>query len=1779
MALPLPSERKKDTDLTFSELWATGYGVGRAAQQILPITARVKADSTKKFARKNAATTRSTGGAGFAFEDLVAADLLSRFLLDMPIESIGVPGDRLLSQAASAGWQIDDLVCVGLSDNGLEHRLSLSCKSNIQVTNTGWPADFIQAAWQQWRNRDPYRRSTDRMALVTRGRNVEFDATWSDLKSWCTDADPAIALGRINRLAKHRRMFDSVREPGAAKDTAPTDEETVRLIARLEIYPVDFQLSASRSLAEAKQRCRAALASNKADGAEDLWAALVKAAETARLGNGLVRLKDLVRTLSVRFALKSHPSIAASLDRLRALSEDHLATIETALPNGYTISRATEADALTKTLRECAGCAVLGESGSGKSALVRSVLDRQFPEATQIWLAPDVLSDALSVGRRQALGLDHDLVFVLERMPLARKVLVLDSTERLDLADLSKLEACLTRLADDPSWRAIFISQQEGYEDRVRGLRLTNGWPAVIVPSLASADVTTALNSVPALSWIANDSDVLPLLTNPRTLGWVISASSSFPKGADTALTSAASIADHLWARWTRGPARTQLHRLVVRLAVRDAAYERSFPVSELEAGDLAAFDQRSAELPLIVNARNAIEFQHDLASDWARYQRLKEVADDIPQWSPLASQPLWIGAIRLLGQYLLNEPDQARRGWDRAFQDLTNTEDVAASDLLLDALCMDPNLDRRLAARLDLMFANDGAILRRLFHRFLHVATVPSLPSNVAMQDGLRIYFEAEMRFPILTRWGPMGRFLSAHAERVGSLGASIVARLCKTWLESLPLRLGDQLAPLRDVMARVALATAKARQVDTAARRWFGGGDHDKLIYATALSGAADVPTEVSEFALEMAGRRSISDSTQQKIDALKAADRAQADERARANPQRKKPPPPPVFLSSRVELPPWPLGPSQRLVDAFRDAVLHGNALNAMMAVAPDVASEVLLASIIEDQPERDSSRSLRADGNLGLEFDQQSYPTIFWHSPFFVYLQHDPEAALAALGQLVRFIVERWKDQAPAGIAPITVTMPSGEGRRFFGGGWHFAWSQQNSTANGQLFSAIDALERWLVLQVDAGEDMVPWCERIFDIEGSTALLGVLTNLGKFQPALLQGPLLPLVAIEALYAWDQARVKQSRLGFDAWSWLRRGKIIMNMARDWVLAPHRSKTLAEVVGDLSAADPRFAKHVQTASAAWPVPAGEKAQLEQRILKSGFDPANRVLITDPVTGETSMGLSLPPDLQVDVLAYQTKASAALEPLTLPHQCEQILAQDGDLEDESAAYLASLLPEATELPESSESLPMIAAAASTLIARGGEWSAQHPSEIAQAEQVVRAMIAHVDALPARLDNYQADEALRFAAIGALEAALNSKTPSSWDEAIATAMTARAGSALATLMQRAEANRAGLGSAWYRLNFILLLFAGLNRLSPMNGEDHLAGIWRRWRTRLCVQPIFGTDASIAIVDPVNIARRVERLLERRRERSQPDHSGGLTGKARRFVGLNAHILGLGFSWLLDYERAEETAAQPENHQLLAGLWEVEAWRMEGERDGNPLDPADDEEYDLPSGMGYSILRIAATYALTESGDAQPIWRRVLAIGPNGHHAIEQFASGWFLLLFKRIDPDRFMVLWKAMITFAFDANWTKHRRWYRGRGMLARLLGLHAPTELSQATPVRERISELRDFYRRWATEMMPRDEDDIATFCHFLTVEAGRAFMLEGMMWLNAALTKLTHLRRNGVGNNVAETVDVILTEHASELVEHRDARDAVIQIVARLVREQVAPAMGLQKRIAALR
>ncbi|NMN77678.1 hypothetical protein AF70_00032420 [Pseudomonas sp. KD5] len=1741
----------------------------------------------------NPATTRSTAGSGFAFEDFVAADLLSWFLLNMPIHGISVPGRKLFSQTQAIGWKVDDLLCVGIDANGREYKLALSCKSNVQVTGHGLPADFVSAAWDMWRAEAPFCRDTDRIALVTRGRHVAFDALWHDIKSWCTDGNPTLAFARIDASARHRRVFNSIRTPGTQHGVIPELAETIALIGRLEVHPVDFQLNPSNSMAHAHYRCRMALLSESDTEAKNLWESLVQRAMEARLGNGAIELSELLQLLGGRFALKAHPSISATWSRLMLFTSDHRAGIETALPGGNCLARPSEHLQLSTALASKPGCIVLGDSGVGKSALVKLVLDQDFADTTQIWLGPETLASALSDAERSAMGLDCPLTETFIRSPGNKKILVLDSAERLDSSSLSRLEKLIRELVtqtdDDRPWRIVFIAQTIGFEAQSQPLAITTFWPKVMVQALSNASVQSALANVTPLRWIANDDEILPLLANLRTLGWVIASASSFVEGISGELTSTATIADRLWLRWTGG--RAQLQRLMIRLAEREASFERSFAISELDGADASAFDTRSNQVPLIVNARNRIEFQHDLASDWARYQRLKEIADDIPRWALLAPQPLWISSLRLFGQHLLTERDQARHGWDHAFATLTALKHVEATDLLLDALCLDSRLDTHLEARAELFFAQRGALILRLFHRFLHLATNPCVPATFPVSPDLRIYLEADMRMPILGRWIPMARFLSRNVERVSALSAPIVSKICALWLNTTPRIIGETAMPFRDVMARLALETARTDQIESIAHRIVGAHGNDaKHIYSSALAGAADLPEDVAIFALEMAQRRPLVEASQTRVNTLRLTERVRLDAAKKNSPQRPRSIPTSLIFS-KIKLPPWPEGPSERINGAFRAAVLHGNALSTLMQVAPAAASEVLLACIIKVPQTKEFGSSMYFEDDLGMEFDLDSTPTIFWKSPFLLYLQIQPDAALAALRQLIDFATQRWAARAPVGahIPSLSVSLAGGKKQEFRGNHVQFGWSQQNSTSSGQLFSALDALERWLTLKIDAGEDIAPWCQRILDMGTSTALLGVLVNLGKYQPTLFQSVLVPLTEIEALYRWDDSRVESVNFNFAAFNWSRQGETVFNMARNWVLAPHRRKTFRSVLSNLVVADTDLAKRVTDASALWPQPVDPKALIEQQILRVELDPIYRQLIVDETNGEAVSRIVYPIELQQAITAFQKTAAINLEPFTVPYKCEEILAGETPLSNADAAYLANLLPEVgSTLPESHDQRRMMAAASATLMARGIDWLQGQGDVTAKTLHVIHTLITETGSTLDKIEeqnNHSSYGTLRFAAIGALYAAINTKDSGSWDQVLVSVISGRDQSAIGGLMREAARNRVLLGPVWYQLMRLLILAAGLDRLAP-DWEDAPAVTvrWNRWLTRLRYQPVFGTNADLTSFNPINIARRVERLLVIRSTRLRPDicEHVGTQGRKRQFTGLNWQILNVGFNWLIDHELVEVNVLVPENHSLIGHLWRFEEWRMVGERDEMEVDVEDFEggEYDLPSELGYSILRIAPTFILAPLiGEAAPIWRQILGLGPDGHYAINNFIGSWFLTLLREHDPNRFIVEWRAMLDYAVAANWCSGRRWYRGREMYVNLLGFNASRELTHGSVICERLPELLPYYRRWAEEQLSGDEDNIAIFSHFLTTQPGESLRLEGLIWLNSALLQTKRLNRISTGNSIAEAIDTILMQHPNDLISQPASREAMIAIVARLVREQIGAAMGLQKRIGNLR
>lgn len=1754
---------------------------------------------------KGRATTRSTAGPGFAFEDQVAAWLLLKMLSGEAMPGMdGRHGSRLQFQTNALGWLIDDLLvtCGPTSD---ETHLAISCKSSVQVTSSGLPPDFVSAAWKQFANTaaGPMRRGRDCLALVTRGRHPAFQAIWADIKNACTGNDPTLALARIRDTEKHRTVFENISKMAQESSAPVRDDDVLEFIRHLFVVPTDFDLDPSEDRESAITQCRRILTSAAPEDARALWHVLVERAGKARLGNGTIDLPHLWHELRSQFKLNDHPDFSSGWVLLRAFTREHLDKIEATLPSGYSLARSEESVRLAQAISNSPIVVLYGDSGTGKSALAKSTLERQFPDASQAWLGPDTLRATLSEVERIKTGFAHPLHATLTATAHPVNILVIDAAERIGDESTSQVKQLIGELLSEriageiPVWRVLIIGQTEAWIDG--GLQGLLG-DAMLAPiELGSApleEVREALQSTPQLSWLALQDDAVAVLANLRALAWVIQAAAHFRQQGDSARLSLTAIADSLWKFWTGG--QLTLQGLLIRLAEREASFEHSIALSELPAAETLALQERPSQLPLRITPRNRVEFQHDLAAEWARFQRLKEISDDTERWAALAQNPLWTGALRMLGQFLLRARVDDRTEWDIAFGklDAVPRKSGLAMDILLDALCLDPLAESLLTERADLLFANDGALLNRLLLRFHHIASVPTGQPQVLQADpSLSLHIEAQYRAPIVARWPAVVRFLAAYRDRVANLMSPVVAKLCDRWLTTVPIELAPGAPmPFRKELADIALSTARALQVAQGKRIIFAD-DSEKSIYTAALSGAPDIPDEVSEWALEMAQRRpwrtdvvaQIAQYHQQQ--AREHAERLRTDPSYRERRQRLASLPP--SIRSTRELPPWPLGPQERIERHFRECCARSLALIRLMKIRPEVAAEVLLATIIEDSPEEEIGGGHRFDDGVGLEFDQSSYPTAYWKSPFYPFLQVNPDTALGALIALVDFCSERWEHEMQrhgADRLNIALTLQSGTLKEFVGNHSVFDWAQDNSTRAGQLHSALAALEKWLCVSIESGIDISPYIERLLGTSHSVALLGVLLNVGKFRPALLQGMLRPLLANRRLYVWDKNRVDAMQYRFDAGAWARQGEVIFQMARAWCSAPYRNVTLRQLAAHLVAFHTDIAEFLAVAIEQWETPQDEKAALELRMLKAELDRNNYRQVHDRATGDAAVQFTYPDALRREVEDYQRAVGPVMHTLTLPMQCSELLSTTPDeLTAVQAEDLAKLLSPTfpgtnARLGEHERRIARIAAA-STLLARARPWLDTHNDVRHIAKEIVQAVVDQIpdgtDLLRARMLSSRGGE-LEFVAHAVMQEFISAKGMSAEAGiALLRVLTSGDEAATRTLTSLAYERRGLLGHIWWRLLELALLWCGLIVLTPHSDEPQsIQKSWARWLRWLRSRKFTEADASPSRINPLAIARRIERLQRRRwvREYTGERNGFGIDPSKRRSTGLDTHLLKSMFGWLFHTPSGTAQQLDPADAEhrfkLLKSLLDFELWPYAVRRE--------DDRHEPPTQIGYEILPVILKLIpdLPEKTAAE-LWQPIFQLGGNGHYILGHFIDWWLQQVPQNCDVAAFARHWRAMIEYAMASpQWSSGRQWFYGERLMCRLLGCGSELSLDQVAELQTTVLQMRDLYQSWADKHLDRDEDHITYFCGFLSSSTGRRLRLDGLQWLHRSLQSQAaasrEWRRSGTAAAMTNLLDVTLTEDADELARNVPAREALLALVVILVQRQAPAALALHER-----
>lgn len=936
---------------------------------------------------------------------------------------------------------------------------------------------------------------------------------------------------------------------------------------------------------------------------------------------------------------------------------------------GVHVSREAELASLDDNLRSARAVVVLGASGAGKSALVRSYTERlESDEALTLWLGGASLErpDLAALQTDISCGLPLQTVFGSHP---GRATLVIDGLDRVFT------DTALTLLADlldalgvggaTASCGLVVTCQTPEWPRLERVLRrqgiAVSGWSIHECSAPGDEELKPVWDAIPAARRLGLEPRLAPLFRNLKVLDLV---ASQLAEGADldvARFVGESSVATWFWdLEVASGAQRRARDVFAMRLGQLQADQLRlSVSLADLQVGDASIVAELEADRICVVDERNHVLFAHDLFADWARLRALQSQEADLEVFlRPRVDSPLWHRAIRLLGASILDERNDVDR-WRDLFGVLQEVGGDSAADLLLESIVFAANAPEHLELLAGELLDPDSTLLDRLLGRFLAFATLPDprmreIGRSVGMSDAK---VSALYRYPNWPYWPAVIRFLHRHRDRATKVAPRRVAQVVKLWLEHTPAGTG-----LRREAGEIGLLLGRLA-ID---ERWSLRDDRTELL-SVALAGVPECEDEVVEFALVVAER-----TTEQKPDAPSRSiiDRMHPD-----------------FDPNEPMPPPAPDGPRNRVDEDFAAIVLKGHAIMPLMRRRPAVAREIILACLLASRHIGERYRHHIDEWGIDLAFSRGSWsPEGYFRGPFAALLQVDYTHGLDAIARLVDFVAAQWAERRrreggrdqylydPDSPGQLHADI-GGVQRSFLGDGRILGWSAGLGLPipSAVLTSALMALEQHLYMALDADADVESMVRKVLDRAESVPFLHVLLDVGRKKLSLFEGPLLPLLGIPELYSWEITLQAQGRSHLTLFSPLE-DEVVMRMLHEFNAHRHRNQDLRQVAVQLFLTSEVVAEFLTAKAAEWAKraeglqPGRERDLLQQLGMMFVKDNYEVVDLGDDRVGFVNVALQArAEEMREEMTAHNEAASLSM----LPLRCRRLLDEEESLADD----------------------------------------------------------------------------------------------------------------------------------------------------------------------------------------------------------------------------------------------------------------------------------------------------------------------------------------------------------------------------------------------------------------------------------------------------------------------------------------------------------------------------
>lgn len=607
-----------------------------------------------------------TGGQGFSFEDAVSSVYAAALLCETTAP--GLPGRvvrHVSVQQGSFGQPLDDLIVRAEGADQVSVTLSAQVKRKLVLSAATSNTDFretIERAYETLSDTE-FQVSLDRVGAIVGEISDAAKRSFETLCEWArAESSSAQFVRKLqtdgvagDKLSQFEAVCDILSSKVAPGEL---DAATHKLLSHFVLIRLDLLTEGSPTEAQTVSGLANILAPVDRPRADDLWRRLLALVRVSQGRAAGYDRKTLVARLNGAFRLAGAPSVQGALEAIKQESRFAAAEITNSI-SGLSVPRDTSVQAVVEAVKSPGFVQIGGMPGSGKSVVLRSVVERLAASGTVLFLKSDRLRGSTWAQYATAAGMMHsDLEELLVELSASgRSVLFVDGIDRVEVEHRGILLDLLNTIHSSPllsGWCMVATVRDTGMEPMRTWLpaRLfSSGVRTLTIDSFDDEEAEALAQAKPALRPLLFGTDSVRAVVRRPFFAAVLA------KEVDSSNAPATSEVDLAALWWERGgygadPMRVGYRRNALVQLAKTGAHQlgRRIPIADVDAQTLAELEADGIVRP--VRRGHTVQFSHDIFFEWAFLQHLIRADDTWPEVIREVGEPPALGrVVELLSQ------------------------------------------------------------------------------------------------------------------------------------------------------------------------------------------------------------------------------------------------------------------------------------------------------------------------------------------------------------------------------------------------------------------------------------------------------------------------------------------------------------------------------------------------------------------------------------------------------------------------------------------------------------------------------------------------------------------------------------------------------------------------------------------------------------------------------------------------------------------------------------------------------------------------------------------------------------------------------------------------------------------------------------------------------------------------------------------------------------------------------------------------------------------------